>query len=81
MEEILKYLETIAAIDVAERKITNRKGAASRPLTTGEIQKLNATYDAADAAWHAIPLEMRADLYPPPPRMPEARGNSGQRPE
>ncbi len=79
MDEILKYLDTIAAIDDLERKLTNRKGGSDRGGNAAEIAKLNQAYDAAEAAWAAIAPEFRARLYPPPAR-PMGQAAAGEGP-
>ena len=65
MDEILKYLDTIAAIDDLERKLTNRKGGSDRGGNAAEIAKLNQAYDAAEAAWAAIAPEFRRGFIRP----------------
>jgi hypothetical protein len=68
LDEILKYLDTIAAIDDVERKLTNRKGGSDRGGNAAEVAKLDQAYSAAEAAWAAILPEFRTRLYPPPSR-------------
>ena len=74
MDEILKYLDTIAAINDVERKLTNRKGGSDRGGNAAEIAKWDQAYDAAEAAWAAIPPEFRTRLYPPPARAKASDG-------
>jgi hypothetical protein len=76
LDEILKYLDTIAASNDVERKLTNRKGGPDRGENAAEIAKLNQAYDAAEAAWAAIPQEFRTRLYPPPTRAAAGEGPS-----
>jgi hypothetical protein len=76
MDEILKYLDTIAAINDVERKLTRRTGGSDRGGNAAEIAMLNQAYDAAEAAWAAIPPEFRTRLYPPPARPTAAEGPS-----
>jgi hypothetical protein len=68
LDEILKYLDTIAAINDVERKLTNRKGGSDFGGNAAEIAKLDQAYNAAETAWAAIPPEFRTRLYPPPSR-------------
>jgi hypothetical protein len=74
LDEILVYLDTIAAINDVERKLTNRKGGSDRGENAAEIAKLGQVYDAAEAAWAAIPPEFRTRLYPPPARQTDGNG-------
>ena len=76
MEDVLKYLDTIAAIDAIERKLTTRKDRSKGDWSEAEVAKLNQAYDAAQAAWTAIAPEYQRRLYPPPTRLDSRFGPS-----
>jgi hypothetical protein len=76
LDEILIYLDTIAAINDVERKLTNRKGGSDHGGNAAEVAKLDQAYSAAEAAWAAIPPEFRTRLYPPPARARAGDGRS-----
>jgi hypothetical protein len=69
MDEVLKYLETIAAIDAIERKRTPRKAGSKGDWSAAHVAELNQANDAAQAAWAAIAPEFQQRLYPPPVRL------------
>ena len=76
MDEVLKYLDAIAAIDAVERKLTTRKDRSKGDLSETEVAKLSQAYDAAQTAWAAIAPEFQRRLYPPPVRMDSGFGSS-----
>jgi len=76
MDEVLKYLETIAAIDAIERKLTPRKVRPKGDWSAADTAKLDQAYDAAQAAWAAISPEFQQRLYPPPVRLTSGTGAS-----
>jgi hypothetical protein len=73
MDEVLKYLETIDAI---ERKLPPRKVRSKGDWSAADAAKLNQAYAAAQAAWAAIAPEFQQRLYPPPVRLTSGTGPS-----